>query len=375
MAKHRKSPVRRRHKLAVRPAQHHPRWLPPRLRTVTFGSWSARVVWAALGVALGVGGYLAAAPAFAGSGAPPPSWAVWMSAGPRSAGGAVINVVEEAPHSCGRSNVLTTLTWGGAKPRYKQKIRYVLAAISGHVQPSDIRARFDVQGRWTAPYHTTFRAYGQQGEIVFVRIPPAAQTLELSMKARIATHAGHLACYVATPELEQYAANETALDNMQELGDHWMDETKHQLPGLGCCIAADGVADSAVAGMTPDRGALDAGGLVVGNRVRVICGIQTPDPTGSERDDPYYYWTALAATSNCGAVQTFRAPNAGSDLNVRLFIAGALISAAAAILIEALAVGHGRLPDRAEAPPAALGGRPGRRASRRSQGGRAPRQA
>src|SRR5207244_1284353 len=99
------------------------------------------------------------------------------------------------------------------------------------------------------------------------------------------------------------------IDDMESLAEHWLDQG-HRLPGVGCCIGNDAVVNASVDGMSPDRGALDAGGIVVGNSVRVICGRGPPPPNSYEKNDPYYYQRELAVTSNCGAVQTFRARNA-----------------------------------------------------------------
>jgi hypothetical protein len=321
-----------------------------RFRTVTFGSWRGRLVWGVLGVAAAIAGILVAAPAFAHPQPPPPSWAIWVSGGPRSEPDVLMNITETTPKDCGRSRVTVNIDWSASNPGQKQpKIAYVLFAINAYVAPQQIRVRYPatsgspIQGneRWHIPYHRSVRYYDSAGEIVLAHTPgPDVQELELSMTAKIARRAGHLACYVASPQLQDYAAETTALDNMQNLGDGWLNKGHHKLPGVGCCIPNDSIVDSSVVGMEPDRAALDAGGIVTGRRIRVICGIG-PDPGPSEKNDPWWAATALAVTSNCGAVQTFRALNANSDLNIRLFIAGALISAAAAILIEALAAGHG----------------------------------
>jgi hypothetical protein len=330
-------------------------------RTVRFGSPRARLAWGLAGVTAATVAVAVASPAFVDPQAPPASWAIWASAGPRADPGVLMQVTQITPSDCGRSRVTLSIDWSAANLRGKMpKIKNVLFAINSFVAPRQIRVRYPAAGgpiqgteRWEVPYHRAFRYYSAAGEIILAKIPPGqVQELELSFSAKIARRAGHLSCYVASPELQEYAAETTALDNMQNLGDGWLDHG-HRLPGVGCCVPNDAIVDSTVNGMEPDRGALDADGIVVGRRVRVICGVGAA-PAAGEKNDPWYDATTLARTSNCGAVQTFRARNASSDLNIRLFIAGALISAAAAMVIEALAAGHGgqSRPSRRSATPA-----------------------
>jgi hypothetical protein len=262
-----------------------------------------------------------------------------------------MNITIEAPQDCGRSLVTATINWasGTSTAEKQQRIDYLLFAINDRVDPRDVRVSFPtnlgpIQGSepWSAPYHERARFYRETAQIVLARLPHRATEVQLRMTANVARPAGHLACYVSTPQLQDYASNTQALEAAQYVADGWLGKQGRgsKLPGVGCCVANDSIVDARVREMIPDRGALDAGGIVIGRSVRVACGVQHIEPDPSQKNDPWYYAATLAMTSNCGAVQTFRAINAATDLNIRLFAAGVLVSAAAAILIEALMASH-----------------------------------
>jgi len=81
------------------------------------------------------------------------------------------------------------------------------------------------------------------------------------------------------------------------------------------------------------------GAQVRRSRILVTCTDVLPNPTRRFVHDPYFYWRMLLDESSCASVQTFRASNAQDKLNLRLFIAGILVSAAVAILLESLLTG------------------------------------
>jgi hypothetical protein len=95
----------------------------------------------------------------------------------------------------------------------------------------------------------------------------------------------------------------------------------------------------AVPHRVPDRSTLDAGARVRRNRVLVTCSGIVPTPIGEQRHDPYFYERTLQEESSCASVQTFRASDAADTLNLRIFVAGILVSAAIGILLEAFVTG------------------------------------
>jgi hypothetical protein len=66
----------------------------------------------------------------------------------------------------------------------------------------------------------------------------------------------------------------------------------------------------------------------------------SPEQGARLEEDPFYVQRYLAEKSSCASVQTFRASDSAGELNRRVFLAGLLLSAAAAMILEALATGR-----------------------------------
>jgi hypothetical protein len=154
--------------------------------------------------------------------------------------------------------------------------------------------------------------------------------------------AGFGSCYETSPDAFEYpGADTTAWDEANNEGEiYFHDPARSPRPMLDYAPLTDAIMRMSVHGESPNRGSLDAGGVVANNLVQLTCTGIVPLPSAAYRRDAFYYERALVAQSNCSSVQTFQADNATTDLNLRVFAAGILLSAAIAMLLEALATGQ-----------------------------------
>jgi hypothetical protein len=179
---------------------------------------------------------------------------------------------------------------------------------------------------------------GAHGSVLYAnRIPwNGVQPLDVRLRmGAIGTSAGYGACYATTPQLFEPSTVNTAWEAAHRTSERYLGT--HNLTSFdpGTLVAA--VVDVSVAHEVPDRGALDANGVIAEQAVRVAC---SSSPAEKQETNPAATTLLSATRSNCGSTQTFRSSNAAAILNGRVFGAGLALSAAVAILLEAVFSAH-----------------------------------
>ena len=147
--------------------------------------------------------------------------------------------------------------------------------------------------------------------------------------------ADYSACYMTSPALFGLSGRRLWQTASIDGEAYFRHRAKIAYPPL-----RDAIVRMSVPGRLPDRTVLDANASVRGDSLQLACTDRFPIARKRLEEDEYYYARALAEKPSCASVQTFRANDAGEDLNRRLFLAGFLLSAAFGMLLEALATGR-----------------------------------
>jgi hypothetical protein len=320
---------------------------------VIFASRRARAIWAGLGLLLGLAGYLLVAPALESRPPPPRPWGLWFSTDaldkqsyPRPTSW-LLRLWVKADRGCGepvavRGEILIANPYQLARsPRTA-----VLSVAGARVLDAEIKGISNLRswrGSIWRPMAVarSHEAYVAQAPL-FGRLEPnllgsRAMLFRLSLEAT--RGAGYAACSMTSPALFGLPGDDALWDLAETRGKAFMyrrEGVRMSRPPL-----TDAIVRMSVPGRTPDRSELDAGAVVHGGSVLLTCedGFNHFLPREA-REDEFFYLRTLAAEPSCASVQTFRTSDSSEDLNRRLFLAGLLLSAAVAMLLEAVALGR-----------------------------------
>ncbi|MGN6557011.1 MAG: hypothetical protein ACTHLH_03250 [Solirubrobacterales bacterium] len=159
-------------------------------------------------------------------------------------------------------------------------------------------------------------------------------TIYFRLRVSAASQAGYGACYLTSPSLVEYPGADPRWNAAQSLLDIFL-QNRGKWSQLEYAPLNDAILSMAVHGKLPDRSAIDAGALVRGDSLLLTCSGEIPDEPHRLEEDAFHYERVLVGESSCASVQTFRASDAADSLNLRLFFAGVLLSAAVGMLLEA----------------------------------------
>ena len=169
-------------------------------------------------------------------------------------------------------------------------------------------------------------------EVLWDGTRPLEITVQLASVGRPAGYGG---CYVTSPQLFDSSTVNAAWEIAHRAADAYS-HTHSRTPFDPAKLVA-GVLDVSVRHKVPDRGAIDANGVIADQAVRVECSLSTP---ATDEEVSAALVLQAATRSNCGSTQTFHASDAATILNARVFGAGLALSAAVAILLEAIFSDH-----------------------------------
>lgn len=160
-----------------------------------------------------------------------------------------------------------------------------------------------------------------------------AGVLKFRLSLDIARDAGYSACSLTSPALVSFPGHSLM----------WWEANRQALDFLDHPPLADAMLNDAAVGMSvndrvPDRSELDSNARVRGDSIQLTCG-EIPNPKPNPYDE-FFLERVLAEKPSCASVQTFRTSDAAEDLNRRIFLGGLLLSAAVAMLLEALFTGR-----------------------------------
>jgi hypothetical protein len=329
----------------------------PRWRRVIFSSWRARLSWAGGALLLGIAGYWLAAPAFSDVPSQPRAWGLWVSTNVDHDRSGIqswlLNLNVDAAGGCQQPAVvdgeLDAGNASGEPASFTQTADIAVSASFARVMSVSVASGGDGRAsgfsqpalggrpRWSPLHLVRFRdVYIAAGSVRFV-----GGTAAFRMRVAATTPAGYGACYLSSPSLFEYPGADTYLWNDAEgQADVYFSNDRRVTPRLDYAPLTDSIIHLEVDREEPDRGAVDAGGEVADGTVQLTCTGAIPSiPRRAAKQDAFLYERQLVAQSNCSSVQTFRASNAASLLNARIFAAGILLSAATGMLLEALVLG------------------------------------
>lgn len=308
-----------------------------RFRTVVFASRRAQLAWGFLGAVALLGGYLLAEPSFESAPSPPPPWGLWVGTNQsyERSQARLLLLALNAKDGCGEPVTATgTLAWHPENEKdlyYRPKrpaTRLVLGIANANV----------IQGEVLSPgshgWHPMHRKKHLGTNVLWGRLSPwreADAEVKFRVQLDVSSPAGYEACHLLSPVLFEFQGADPVYVRAASAF-----EAIRGTNGFGI---DDAVMWLKIPGLEPDLSALDAGARVRRGRVVVTCTGVTPTPGHRFSHDPYFYQRRLVEESSCGSVQTFRAADAASSLNRHLFLAGILVSAAVALLIEGFLTG------------------------------------
>jgi hypothetical protein len=332
---------------ARRPSARQPRHRPQRLRTVTFSSLRARVIWAAIGIAALVAGYLLAAPSFQPAPNPPEPWGLWIATNGTSMGpylGKLIELKLDGSQNCNAPvNVTGNLQWTRSLSAHGKLVplRAPTTLVLGISEARVLTGEMSVEGAegWhpmhVARFHNVYILEGRAP-----RWNKEHSTVKLHLMVDASRSAGYGACYITSPALLEYEGPEPAFEVASQAAVYVQSNKALAHTKVHEWLPTDAIVWLNVAHREPDRAALDAHGQVRRGNVLVTCTEADEAPKGQAARDPYYYWRSLVGESSCASVQTFRATDTTETLELRVFLAGILVSAGIGILLEALVTGR-----------------------------------
>jgi hypothetical protein len=144
---------------------------------------------------------------------------------------------------------------------------------------------------------------------------------------------GYGSCSISSPALFGMAGQQPLWYQASAVGEALLRERAPVVQP----VMDDAIVQMSVPGRIPDRSELDAGAKVRGRSLLLACDDGFAHfPPRAAREDDFFNMRTLVEQSSCGSVQTFKAHGASEDRERRLFFAGALVSAAVAILLAAV---------------------------------------
>jgi hypothetical protein len=323
-----------------------------RWREIVFSATRYRVIWGAIAIVPAVGGFFLIRPVLGGAPAPPHTWGLYLTTDsldrhPRRAPADwLLKLRIKEPDHCGQP----ALAYGELEPDDATKLdhlpRFISLGVAGAVISSPQIGRVRVPGgthselRWRPMRLARFR----HGYVATAKIPrgwhsEGEDRTFLRFSVAASGGAGYGSCYLTSPALFEYPGEDQRWYTAQSLTNIYL--RQRRLPRrLEYAPLTDAILYMSAAGKTPDRAATDAGALVRGDSLLLTCSGEVPDRPRRERADAFYYERILLGESSCASVQTFRASDAVESSNLRLFFAGVLLSAAVAMLLEAVVTGR-----------------------------------
>jgi hypothetical protein len=319
------------------------------MRTVTFGSRPGRVIWALIGATMLAAGYFVVAPSFRTTPEAPRPWGLWVGTdseyrGPEADTSLTLTI--DAAAGCERPAVASgEISWDSLSS---------FAHFAGHHPPTQISfavagaevtdAQIRAGGRWEPMEVTRFRG----SYLATSDLPPwrkIAGRVRFRLELAISRSSGFEACSLTSPALFEFNGFEPIWQRAQGAAGVGLRRGHERgRPPTRELRFADAVVWMTMKNWEPDRATLDAHAQVRRDRVLVTCTEVLPRPGRRFAGDPSFYERQLLEESSCGSVQRFVAPNSQSDLSLRLFLAGILVSAGVAMLLESLVSGRTREP-------------------------------
>jgi hypothetical protein len=160
----------------------------------------------------------------------------------------------------------------------------------------------------------------------------AGSVLHFRLSLDIARDAGYSACTLTSPAVVDLPDDLMWLEASQQA------QAFLHHPRLSDHLLNDAIVGMSVKDRVPGRSELDSNAIVRGDSLRLTCG-EIPNPRPN-RNDEFFLERTLAEKPSCASVQTFQTSDAAEDLNRRIFLGGLLLSAAVAMLLEALITGR-----------------------------------
>ena len=316
---------------------------------MVFGSWGARAVWGAVGVAALIGGYFLVAPSFDRAPDPPRPWGLWIGTDGASAFspavGRLLTLEIEAENGCdgpvtarGRMQWAPSDRWVARHtPEDLIPSRLVLGIAGARVLRGEVR---DFKARrWRRVPIKPFEGISVlDSRVDGSRLGLADVRFRLTLDA--VSPAGFEACSTTSPAVLEYQGGDAEFERSTNAMNYLYERQLYGSDGVEAFNVDDALVWMSVEGHQPDRGLLDHGSRVDAGRVLVTCSSTSPvAPSSGPDGDPYSAFRQALEESSCGTVQTFRAAGAAETLNERVFFAGILVSAGVALLFEAFLVG------------------------------------
>lgn len=301
----------------------------------------------ALTVLLGASGALLVAPALRSPPAPVQPWALWVGTDARDKevfalpAGWLLRLWIDADGGCGQSaTVRGELQISQAYKLARSPRTLILSVAGARVRAAEVKGILDFQVDSVARWQRVATSRRGGGYVVQAplrnRIEPSlwsGRVLLFRFRVDASREVGHESCSMSSPVLFGNGGKYQAWYQASSAGEALL-----RGRGAGAQPVMDGaIVRMAVPDRVPDRSELDAGAQVHGRSLLLTCDDGFAHfPPRAAREDDFFTMRSLVEQSSCASVQTFRAPDAAEDLNRRLFLAGALISAAVAVLLAAI---------------------------------------
>jgi hypothetical protein len=302
-------------------------------------------------------GYELAAPSFESTPAAPQPWGLWLGTNGEWDGtemGDFLELQLSPKNGCGEPvTAFGEADWSGgttsAAERHFKILRtptqLLLGVANAHVYSGEIRV--PAAERWHPMRVIRFRnIYVLDGHVR--HWDTDERSVQFRFQLAVSRPAGYESCDLTSPALFEFQGAEPAWGQASQAPIYFQELHPEKETRLHEWPLDDAIIWMGVPHRSPDRTVLDAGAQVRRNRILVTCTGVSPNPSGDQVRDPFYYRRTLTEESSCASVQTFRAAAASDSLNRRIFIAGILFSAAVGILLEAFITGTIDRDDRRE---------------------------
>lgn len=322
-----------------------------KFREVVFSGGRYRIAWALTGLALGLVGFLVVQPTLGGRPVPPHTWGLYLTTDSldrhwrTESADWLLTLKLSAPSDCGGP----AMVYGELHPDALAKLNHPPHFFSFGVAGAKVeRAEL---GKLMNPANTSksFRRWKSMRLIPFrhgfIAEGPIPHTFSVQNEyviyfrffADVSQGAGYESCYLTSPSLFEFAGADQRWQNASSLTNIYLERSRPHL-GTEYAPVSDAVVYMSAEGKIPDRAAIDVGAEVRANRLLLTCTGELPQQP--KEGDAFFYERTLLTESSCASAQTFRASDADTSSNLRLFFAGILLSAAMAMLLEALVTGR-----------------------------------
>ncbi|MGN6588305.1 MAG: hypothetical protein ACTHKT_12695 [Solirubrobacterales bacterium] len=300
-----------------------------------------------MAVLLGVLGAILVAPALQSPPAPAHPWALWVGTDARDGrafplpASWLLRLWVDADEGCEQPvTVRGELQISQAYKLARSPRLLVLSVAGAHVYGAEVKGiltlRAGPEPRWRrAPISRRGGGYAIQARLRN-RIEPdlwVGRVLLFRFRVDAGREVGHESCSITSPALFGSAGENQLWYQAGAAGEVLLRKRGPVIKP----VMDDAIVQMAVPDRVPDRSELDAGAKVHGASLLLTCEDGFAHfPPRTAREDDFFTMRTLAEQPSCAGVQTFRAPDAPEDLNRRLFLAGALISTAVALLLASI---------------------------------------